>query len=126
MATCSKCNSDMDTKNYGAKISVLRCSNCMGIFAQPDSLSRMKTEWMSEVLDKGDRSVGTKQNEITDATCPVCGVTMESKVDPKQTHITYEVCPTCEGIYFDAGEFTDWKQEDVLDWFKGLLWGKKA
>ena len=30
------------------------------------------------------------------------------------------MCSTCGGVYFDAGEFTDFKQQTVGDFFKRL------
>ena len=43
-----------------------------------------------------------------------------------QTHIAYEACTVCYGVYFDAGEFTDYKHETLADWFRGLIKGKRA
>lgn len=121
---CSKCESPFEARTYGAKITVLRCTGCRGLFADAETLPRMKSEWMSEILDSGDRAVGAEHDAIVAVTCPNCRVLMESRIDPQQTHLRYEVCPACSGIYFDAGEFTDWKQEDILDWFKGLFFSK--
>jgi len=33
----------------------------------------------------------------------------------------YEYCPVCHGTFFDAGEFTDFKQETVLDFIKKIF-----
>ena len=45
--------------------------------------------------------------------------------DPKQPHIWYEACPDQHGMYFDAGEFTDYKYETLLDKFRDLVTGKR-
>lgn len=123
-ALCSKCDSPFESRQYGGRIRVLRCTGCRGLFADPQTLARLKKEWMSEILDSGDRAVGAENDAIIGVTCPACDVPMESRVDPEQTHLRYEVCPQCNGVYFDAGEFTDWKHEDLLDWFKGLFFSK--
>ena len=32
-----------------------------------------------------------------------------------------DVCDACDGVWFDAGEFTDWKHEDFMDVTKDLM-----
>jgi len=49
---------------------------------------------------------------------------MQKVSDPKQPHIWYEVCDD-HGMYFDAGEFTDYKYETILDKFRDLITGKR-
>ncbi|MCH7494442.1 hypothetical protein IIA16_07025, partial [bacterium] len=44
-------------------------------------------------------------------------VTMEQLADPIQTHIKYEACEK-HGMFLDAGEFTDYKYETLLDVFR--------
>ena len=60
-------------------------------------------------------------NKIEEIDCPNCGARMETLTDEKQTHISYEKCPECENVFFDAGEFTDWKHETLMDVFRGIL-----
>jgi Zn-finger nucleic acid-binding protein len=122
---CPKCHGAMETKIYGANISIERCSHCYGIYAEPDVLSNMKKEWMSEfVLDVGHPKVGKKFDAVDDIDCPECEVKMDKVADPIQTHIWMESCPNCERIFLDAGEFTDLKYETLMDklrgWRKGL------
>ena len=38
--------------------------------------------------------------------------------DVEQPHIRYEQCPDCGRIWFDAGEFTDWKYDTLMDRFR--------
>ena len=87
---CPKCDGDMVVKTYGRKISLNRCSNCQGLFVKPDVLMEMKHEWMSEVLDMGDRAIGRKLNAVDDIDCPECGTHMDKVSDQKQTHIWYD------------------------------------
>ena len=117
---CPKCGSEMAVRNYGRLISVNRCGGCSGLFVTPAVLAEMKDEWMSEMLDPGDRDAGRQFDAVQDIDCPACRTRMEHKTDEKQSHIGYEQCPDCHGVFFDAGEFTDWKQETVSDFFKGL------
>jgi hypothetical protein len=49
---------------------------------------------------------------------------MKKCADPKQRHIWWEVCDD-HGVFMDAGEFTDYKSETFLDWFRGIIKGKR-
>lgn len=119
---CPKCKGDMVEKSYGGRIRIHRCEQCLGLYGHPETFARMKREWMADaVLDKGDPSLGRKYNKIEAVNCPQCGTRMETLTDEKQTHISYEKCPGCENVFFDAGEFTDWKHETLMDVFRGIL-----
>jgi len=122
---CPKCSSDMETRNYGRKISVQRCTNCYGLWCKPDVLLEMKKEWMSEALDRGDPSVGKQYDKIDNVQCPECQVTMNKVADEKQTHIWYETCPQCDGMFFDAGEFSDLKYDTLMDRLRDLIKGRR-
>jgi Zn-finger nucleic acid-binding protein len=39
-------------------------------------------------------------------------------VDHQQPHIHFESCTLCHGVFFDAGEFRDYKEVTVAEWFK--------
>jgi len=45
---------------------------------------------------------------------------MEKLTDPLQTHIEYEACSD-HGMYLDAGEFTDYKYETLMDIFRDFI-----
>ena len=75
----------------------------------------------SEAIDSGDPAQGKQQNEQGDIDCPRCTAKMVKMVDVEQPHIWYEMCSTCGGVYFDAGEFTDFKNLTVADTFKRLF-----
>jgi hypothetical protein len=45
---------------------------------------------------------------------------MKKMSDPVQTHIKYEACEE-HGLYFDAGEFTDYKYETLMDIFRDFV-----
>jgi Zn-finger nucleic acid-binding protein len=117
---CPKCESEMEELKY-QRVAVDRCTGCMGIWFKPENLTKLRKVWMSEFLDKGDPAVGKKYNQIDDVKCPECSATMEKVTDEKQTHIWYEACPEGHGVYFDAGEFTDWKYETLMDRFRDFI-----
>ncbi|MEM7097517.1 MAG: zf-TFIIB domain-containing protein [Pseudomonadota bacterium] len=116
----------MEVKTYGRKITLHRCCECAGLFCDPEVLREMRREWMSEVvLDTGDIGVGRALNQIEDIMCPACGIAMQKTFDPKQTHIWFESCEQCEGIYLDAGEFTDLKFDTLMDRLRDFLKGRR-
>ena len=46
---------------------------------------------------------------------------MVRMVDHQQPHIWFEGCSVCGGVYLDAGEFKDFKDYGVLDFFRRLF-----
>ena len=116
----------MLTKTYGRKITVQRCESCAGLFCDPVVLQEMKREWMSEVvLDVGDKTLGRKLDEVEDINCPSCSIPMTKTYDKKQVHIWFESCEQCEGIYLDAGEFSDLKYDTFMDRIRDLVKGRR-
>ncbi len=45
---------------------------------------------------------------------------MDKVSDPKQRHIKLETCRE-HGVFMDAGEFRDYKNETVMDIFRGVV-----
>lgn len=123
---CPKCSGAMSNHTYGRKITVARCADCAGLFCKPDVLVEMKREWMSEaVLDVGDPKVGSQLDKVDEVHCPECNTLMDKTADEKQTHIWYESCPNCDGLWLDAGEFTDLKFDTLMDRLRSLVKGKR-
>jgi hypothetical protein len=75
----------------------------------------------SEEIDVGDSKTGESFDDLGRIDCPGCNTKMLRMVDARQPHIRYESCPTCYGVLFDAGEFRDYKEETVFDFFRALL-----
>jgi ribosomal protein S27E len=116
----------MQTETYGRKITVHRCDQCGGLFCKPDVLLEMKREWMSEiVLDSGNKKLGQKHDALGDINCPECGIRMDQTFDQAQKHIWFETCSQCEGMYFDAGEFSDLKYETLMDRVRDIVKGAR-
>ncbi len=123
---CPKCGGAMETKLYGPKITLERCTQCYGLLVAPEVLTEMRSEWMVEAfLDIGHPKVGKEFDKIDDIECPICQVSMEKVTDPVQTHIWMESCPSCHKIFLDAGEFSDLKYETFMDKVRGLLRGRR-
>ncbi|WP_446369806.1 zf-TFIIB domain-containing protein [Coleofasciculus sp. G3-WIS-01] len=121
---CPKCQGNLESVVY-ADIEVDRCTDCYGIWFDSQEAQTLKEIEGSEAIDTGDPQIGSKFNAIEDINCPKCQTRMTKMVDLKQHHIWYEKCPICYGIWFDAGEFKDYKQEDIQDIFKGIFTGER-
>jgi Zn-finger nucleic acid-binding protein len=117
---CPKCGHGMDEISYGGDLLIDRCTHCQGIWFDHGEIDVLKGKWMGEALDTGKPSEGKKWDEIDDIPCPRCGQQMEKGSDPDQPHIRYEVCHD-HGMFMDAGEFTDLKNETLGDWFKRFI-----
>lgn len=120
---CPKCKSNMtehSVETLSGKVAIDRCEHCSGIWFDHGELDILKQDWMSEFLDSGDPKVGEKFNKKVDVNCPRCDTLMPSVHDSKQHHIVYEICAD-HGIFMDAGEFTDFKHETVLDLFRDVV-----
>lgn len=116
---CPKCRAEMETVIF-ENIAVDRCTGCKGIWFDMLEHEDLKKLGGSESIDTGDPEMGSEYNKIDKIDCPVCKTRMIRMVDNKQPHIWYESCATCYGLFFDAGEFTDFKNYTLADILKGL------
>lgn len=120
---CPKCEHGMVEITY-RDVTIDRCTNCQGLWFDNDEAHQLKAIEGSEAVDSGDPKVGWKYDSRANVNCPRCGKVMEESFDPKQKHIWYEVCNE-HGLFMDAGEFRDFKSEDLLDWFRTLIKGRR-
>ena len=75
-------------------------------------------------IDVGQPAEGRKWDAVEDIACPRCQRDMEKTCDAKQPHIWYETCSE-HGLFMDAGEFTDYKYETLVDRFRSLIKGAR-
>ncbi|MEX2489630.1 MAG: zf-TFIIB domain-containing protein [Pseudomonadales bacterium] len=122
---CPKCQAKMEEVTYGRTLTVDRCTGCKGLWFDVGEAESLKGKWMSEFVDSGDPDVGKEYNKIEQVGCPRCAKIMDKLADPDQPHIWYEACPE-HGLFFDAGEFTDYKYETLLDKFRSLVARKRT
>lgn len=116
---CPKCSSDMEKVTF-EHVEVDRCNGCRGIWFDILEHEELKVLKGSEAIDVGDPEKGKEFNKIDLIDCPKCKSRMIRMVDSRQPHIWYETCGVCNGIFFDAGEFRDFKDFTLLDFFKKL------
>lgn len=125
---CPKCQSSMEEhtlSTLSGGVTIDRCTSCKGLWFDIGEAEQLKDKWMSDYIDDGDPQVGREHNVIRDINCPRCSKPMEALSDPVQKHIQYEACAE-HGMYFDAGEFTDYKYETLMDIFRDFVFAVRG
>ncbi|MBI5203235.1 MAG: zf-TFIIB domain-containing protein [Elusimicrobia bacterium] len=117
---CPKCASPMQPVVH-QDTEVDRCTNCQGLWFDLLEHEDLKRDDDSENLDLGDAAKGKTMDKVQDIQCPVCRTAMLKMIDRDRKDIHFEACATCYGVFFDAGEFRDWKKHHAFDWLKSLL-----
>jgi Zn-finger nucleic acid-binding protein len=117
---CPKCDAEMEKVSF-ATHEIDRCTSCKGLWFDMLEHEDLKKIAGSETIDIGDPEEGKKHNDQSTVLCPKCHIPMVKMVDINQRHIWYETCHTCFGVFFDAGEFRDYKEDRFLDYFKDLF-----
>ncbi len=116
---CPKCEHPTEAVAYEG-IEIDRCTNCGGLWFDALEAEHLKEMKGSEAIDTGEAEVGQVYDESRLVSCPKCRVAMIRMSDPEQPHIHFESCPTCYGVFFDAGEFRDYREHTVMEFLKGL------
>ena len=117
---CPKCSADMQLVIYEG-IGVERCTKCRGLWFDMLEHEHLAAIEGSEAIDLGSDELGERFNNVDDIDCPKCSSPMLKMVDANQPHIWYEGCPDCFGVFFDAGEFRDYREKTVLDFFRDIF-----
>lgn len=120
---CPKCNAAMDEKSLRTLQGLVtfdQCSSCHGFWFDTGEAEKLKDQWRADFIDSGDPEKGRELNTVRDVDCPRCGKPMEKISDPKQRHIQLETCLE-HGVFMDAGEFRDFKNETLMDVFRGVV-----
>ncbi len=102
-------------------IEVDRCTECHGLWFDLMEHEQLKAIAGSEAIDTGAPQVGRINDEITRIQCPVCKVPLIGMVAAGQAHIRYESCTVCYGAYFDAGEFSDFKEVTLRETLRAVF-----
>ena len=109
LTICPKCGGSLE-QVVCAGIEVDRCLYCKGLWFDSLEAETLKAVKGSESLDIGDPNTGSQLDKITeDMDCPRCEHRMTRMVDIDQHCIWYEKCPVCHGVWLDAGEFKNFK-----------------
>ena len=117
---CPKCNSEMeDVEIY--EVVVKRCTGCKGLWFDRSKHEYLKGQEEPGDIDTGDPALGKVRNEQDEIFCPDCFGPMIRMVVAEQPHIHYESCSKCFSVFFDAGEFRDYLEKDLVSIIKDLF-----
>ena len=115
---CPKCQSSFEQVTTPAGV-VDRCTGCRGLWF--DMLEHEDLKPHAAAIDVGDAAEGAKQNANDRIACPHCpNSPLIRMVDPAQPHIWFESCTVCYGRFYDAGEFRDYAEFTLAEFFRGL------
>jgi len=117
---CPKCDGEFEAV-VSEGVVVHRCTECRGLWFDDSKHEFLKSVDGSEKIDIGDPEVGRRFNDMAIVTCPRCHSRMIRMVVPDQHHIWYESCSGCAGVFFDAGEFRDYKDKTLFDYVRDLF-----
>ena len=117
---CPKCFRSMELVSFKS-IEVERCTGCHGLWFGLLEAERLARVSGSEAIDDGDPHEGARWDGVMRVVCPECETPMVRMADARQHHLWYETCKVCGGMFFDAGEFRDYKERSILDFFHDLF-----
>ncbi|HUF34411.1 MAG TPA: zf-TFIIB domain-containing protein [Gemmatimonadales bacterium] len=109
---CPKCQARMNAVQF-EEVEVDRCVRCGGIWFDLLEHEELKGRAGSEAIDTGPTWQAAMHNVQRKVFCPLDGTLMVRMVDTAQPQIWVESCPVCHGTFFDAGEFTDFKDHTI-------------
>jgi Zn-finger nucleic acid-binding protein len=106
---CPKCQGTMYSVTVES-FEIDRCGTCEGLWFDLREQEHLKeVSDAATIVDCAPEEKGKKYNTIRNYTCPACSGPMVKMCVPEQPHIQIEQCAVCYGAFFDAGEFTDYK-----------------
>jgi Zn-finger nucleic acid-binding protein len=117
---CPKCSAAM-ARVVHEGVEIDRCEGCQGLWFDMLEHEDLKAISGSEAVDTGSPEVGRANDAVTRIRCPVCDQPMIRMVVAAQPHIGYEACTICYGVYFDAGEFTDFRERTLAESWNALF-----
>ena len=119
---CPKCDSIMNSVRH-EHVEVDRCSGCSGLWFDAFEHEELKELSGSDDIDAAPRAVVAANSVVS---CPRCEVPMIQMVVAGQPHIAYEACGVCHGVFFDAGEFRDFREETFGEKLRDFFGGARA
>jgi Zn-finger nucleic acid-binding protein len=114
---CPKCQARMEVVQF-EDVEVDRCVRCGGLWFDVLEQEELRERAGSEAIDTGPTWQAAMHDVQEKVLCPIDGALMVRMVDAVQPHIWVESCPVCHGTFFDAGEFTDFKEHTIGELFR--------
>lgn len=117
---CPKCEHELEVVSFNG-IEVDRCTHCVGIWFDYHEQDDLKKLQGAEVIDIGDEFVGAKYDHLRNINCPRCKIPLQHVVHNADLEIRFERCGECRGSFFDAGEFRDYLEDEIIDDFQKVM-----
>ena len=105
---CPKCNSELKTLVH-QNVEVDRCPGCGGIWFDAFEHEELRELSGSEKIDYSPKT--TVPANSGSGLCPRDQQRLFGMVVAGQPHIAFESCGFCHGVFFDAGEIKDFREE---------------
>jgi Zn-finger nucleic acid-binding protein len=113
---CPRCDGEMAPRLLD-EVEFDRCGKCRGLWFDAFEHEALKMLPASASVDTGPVSTRTGGSK----SCPRCALRMIDMSMPVQTHIKVESCAVCHGIFFDAGEFADYREETFRESVRAVI-----
>jgi Zn-finger nucleic acid-binding protein len=125
---CPKCKASMEKLAF-AGTTVDRCVSCKGLWFDASEREHLKDLEGSEAIDNGTAAKApppppppaVPSGPAGKILCPVCRTPMIAMTDHLQPHLKFESCTVCYGVFFDAGEFRDYKELTIAETVRSLF-----
>ena len=105
---CPNCDSQLKPLVH-AGVEIDRCPGCGGLWFDAFEHEELRELSGSERIDYSPKT--TVAADSGSGLCPRDQQRLFSMVVAGQPHIAYESCGFCHGVFFDAGEFKDFREE---------------
>lgn len=109
---CPKCRGPMTPVRL-AGTDVDRCGTCGGLWFDMLEHEDLRSAPGIEALDTGNPATGARFDSVGLIRCPVDSQVMVRMVDRAQPTLWFESCPLCYGVYFDAGEYSAFRDDQL-------------
>jgi Zn-finger nucleic acid-binding protein len=114
---CPKCQARMEVVRF-EDVEVDRCIRCGGLWFDALEHEELRRRAGSEAIDAGPTWQAPMHDVQGKVFCPVDGTLMVRLVDAAQPQMGVESCPMCHGTFFDAGEFTEFKEHAIGEFLR--------
>jgi Zn-finger nucleic acid-binding protein len=115
---CPKCDYQLKSLVHQG-VEIERCSRCGGLWFDAFEHEELKQLSGSEKIDHSPAT--TVPPGSGSGRCPKDQQPLFAVVVAGQPHIAYESCGFCHGVFFDAGEFKDFKEETFGERLRALF-----
>jgi Zn-finger nucleic acid-binding protein len=116
--TCPKCASPMQSVDFH-DIHIDRCTKCNGLW-----FDALEKDHLDQMRDSASIDIGKPASPVAAPAkmdCPVCHTRMIEMVDHLHPTIHFESCKVCYGLFFDAGKYSEHKEQSTMGLFRELF-----